>query len=110
MLSPCAVSEQILRSKGKKMGLRLSLLLATAVIAAGAAKADTIDQYSLSVKITSTGFFEQNPFAGETFTGTFTVDEQTRDVTNFSANLLNSNPPFSASDLGNVATFDSTAN
>jgi len=68
-----------------------------------AAKADTIDNYSFSVPITVSLF--PNPFAGQTYTGTFQVDEQTGDVTNFSTNLLGGS--FTASDLGNVATLTS---
>lgn len=73
------------------------------ILAPIAAKADTIDNYSFSVPITASLF--PNPFAGQTYTGTFQVDEQTGDVTNFSTNLLGGS--YTASDLGNVAAFTS---
>lgn len=68
-----------------------------------AAKADTIDNYSFSVTITGSNPYVSDPFAGNTYTGTFQVDNQTGDVTNFSADLLGGS--FTASDLGDVATF-----
>jgi hypothetical protein len=69
-----------------------------------AAKADTIDIYSFSVPITAIAS-AGNPFFGHTYTGAFQVNEQTGDVTNFSTNLLGGS--YTASDLGNVATFTS---
>jgi hypothetical protein len=86
-----------------KLTATLLTLSALVALGSGAASADTIDEYSLSVTISES--YENNPFAGQTYTGTFFVDEQTDDVTNFSADLLNSSPPFSAANLGDVANF-----
>jgi len=84
-----------------KFAGNLVALASLLVFAPGLMKADTIDNYSFSVTITGSGNVT-NPFAGHTYTGTFKVDEQTGDVTNFSTNLLGGT--FSSADLGDVAT------
>ncbi len=81
------------------MKLAGTLLALTSLFVLGsvAAKADTIDSISGQFGQTS------DPFYGQTYTGTFQVDEQTGDVTDFSADLLNAT--YTASDLGDAATF-----
>jgi hypothetical protein len=76
---------------------------------AGTAHADVIDKYTLSVTVTASNSGNPpNPFLGQTYNGSFDVDSSTGDVTHFTANLLNSSPPFQAADLGNVAVFNSS--
>ena len=58
--------------------------------------------YSLSVTPTNT---EANPFAGQTFTGTFEAETATGAITNFSANLLGGSFVVASLPAGS-ATFD----
>jgi hypothetical protein len=81
----------------------LAFALAIGLFSTGA-RAE-VDAYSLSVTVSASGRVG-NPFLGQTYTGTFLVDTTTGDVTDFSADLLDSSPPFTAADLGDVAQFD----
>ena len=87
--------------------LRIAAALAVVSLLGAAPARAALMNYGFSVTITGNGLVP-NPFAGQTFGGTFTADTANGEVTNFASNLLGGT--FSAANLGPAASFDGLGN